>query len=54
MAYDEADDDEDQHFCDGVIATLVRRYGIVTLRRAADLPEDQAVEDNQDDHGDED
>ena len=37
VAKDEADNDEDQHFCDGMIATLVRRYGIVTLRRATDL-----------------
>ena len=53
VAKDEADNDEDQHFCDGMIATLVRRYGIVTLRRATDLSEDQAVQDKQDDHRDE-
>jgi hypothetical protein len=46
VANDEDDDDEDQHFSDGVIATLVRRNRVVTLRRAADLAEDQAVQHN--------
>jgi hypothetical protein len=46
VANDEDDDDEDQHFSDGVIATLVRRNCVVTLRRAADLAEDQAVQHN--------
>ena len=54
VANDEAADDEDEHLCDGVIATLVRRDGVVTLRRAADLAEDEAVEDEQHDHREED
>jgi hypothetical protein len=46
VANDEDDNDEDQHFGDVVIATLVRRNRVVTLRRAADLAEDQAVQHN--------
>jgi hypothetical protein len=38
VADDEDDDEEDEHLGDGVVATLVRRNRVVTLRRAADLP----------------
>ena len=54
VADDEDDNDEEEHHGDGVIATLVRRNGVVTLRRVADRPEDEAVQHDQDQHGDKD
>ncbi len=46
MADDENENDEDQHFSDGMIATLMWRYGIVTLRRTTDLAKDETVQDH--------
>ena len=54
MADDEDDDDEEEHHGDGVIATLVRRDGVVTLSRFPDPLEDEAVQHDQDQHRDED
>ena len=54
VADDEDDNDEEEHHGDRVIATLVRRNGVVTLRRVADRPEDEAVQHDQDQHGDKD
>ena len=54
VADDEDDNDEEEHHGDGVITTLVRRNGVVTLRRVADRPEDEAVQHDQDQHGDKD
>ena len=48
MADDEDDDDDEQHHGDGVIATLVRRNRVVTLRRLTDRSKDEAVQDDQD------
>jgi hypothetical protein len=48
VADDEDDDDEEQHHGNGVVATLVRGDGVVTLRRVPDRAEDEAVQHDQD------
>jgi hypothetical protein len=48
MADDEDDDYDEQHHGDGVVATLVRRNRVVTLRRLTDSSKDEAVQDDQD------
>jgi hypothetical protein len=50
VADDEDDDDEKEHHRHGVVATLVRRNRVVTLRRASDRLEDESVENDENQH----
>ena len=48
VADDEDDDDDEEHHRHRVVATLVRRNCVVTLRHFPNRSKDQAVQDDQD------